>query len=66
MKIMKNEVTFKVEKNERYGDFRVVKYVNNQWYNERDNNWTKKEAEEQLKKYENQVKKGFLTMGDTI
>ena len=63
---MERQVTFKVEKNEKYGDFRVVKYVNDQWCNERDNNWTKREAEEQLKKYENLAKKGFSTMGDNI
>lgn len=35
----------KVEKNEFYGDFRVVKYINGQWNNEFDGNWSKETAE---------------------
>lgn len=38
------EITYKVEKNEKYGDYRVVKYVNGVWNNERDCNWSKSKA----------------------
>ena len=46
------QVTFAVEKNEKYGDFRVVEYFDGEWNNERDNNWTKEKA--------NQVKRALL------
>lgn len=29
-----SNVTFKVEQNAKYGDFRVVKYLNGTWLNE--------------------------------
>jgi len=49
---MKNlVVTFKVSQNEKYGDFRVDKYLNGEWVNQRDNNWTKKQAEIVAQKY---------------
>jgi hypothetical protein len=39
------KVKFTVEKNERYGDHRVVEYVDGEWNNERDNGWSKYQAE---------------------
>tara|TARA_R110001583_G_scaffold174017_10_gene328275 strand:+ start:812 stop:1045 length:234 start_codon:yes stop_codon:yes gene_type:complete len=33
------QVTFAVEKNEKYGDYRVVEYFDGEWNNERDGNW---------------------------
>lgn len=39
------KVEFTVEKNERYGDHRVVEYVGGEWNNERDNGWSKSQAE---------------------
>jgi hypothetical protein len=40
----KNVVTFKVEQNKIWGDFRVEKYLNGKWINGRDNNWSKAQA----------------------
>lgn len=45
------QVKFAVEKNEKYGDHRVVEYFDCEWNNERDNNWSKEKA--------NQVKEGL-------
>lgn len=59
-------VTFKVEKNEKYGDYRVNKYLNGVWINQRDNNWSKKKAEEIAEKYREGTKNGFTTMGDNV
>ena len=39
------KVKFTVEKNERYGDHRVIEHINGEWNNERDNNWSKSQAE---------------------
>jgi len=44
-------VTFKVEKNEKYGDYRVNQYINNVWENQRDGNWSKNKAEKKAKQY---------------
>ena len=59
-------VTFKVEKNAKYGDFRVVKYSNNLWLNERDGNWSENKAKQIAKQYRKSSEKGFATMGDNI
>ena len=59
-----SNVTFKVEQNEKYGDFRVVKYLKETWLNERDGNWTKNQAEQKAKEYRELVSKGKPTMGD--
>lgn len=37
-------VEFKVEKNERYGDYRVHEYFNGEWNNQIDNNWSESQA----------------------
>lgn len=64
---MKNSiVTFKVEQNEKYGDFRVVKYLNGTWLNERDGNWTKNKAEQKAKEYRDLANKGINTMTDNV
>jgi hypothetical protein len=42
-------VKFTIEQNEKYGDFRIVLYLNGEWFNEFDNNWTKEQAEEIVK-----------------
>lgn len=59
-------VTFKVERNVKYGDFRVVKYLNGVWINERDANWTKRQAEKAAKTYRVLAAKGVRTMGDNV
>jgi hypothetical protein len=41
LKTNKMKVTFKVEQNANFGDFRVVKYLNGTWLNERDGNGQK-------------------------
>ena len=41
--------TYKVVKNEKYGDYRVEQYVNDEWENEFDGNWTKAEANKNKK-----------------
>ena len=61
-----NTVTFKVEQNSRFGDFRVVKYCGGVWANERDNNWTKSQAEKKAKEFRQKAKKGFYTMADNF
>jgi len=38
-------VAFKVQKNKKYGDHRVVEFFDGKWNNERDNNWTKPQAD---------------------
>ena len=48
--------TFKVEKNQKYGDWRLVEYTDGQWSNEWDDNWTKAEANKLLEN----VMKGFI------
>lgn len=58
------EITFKVEKNEIFGDYRINKYVGGQWINQKDNNWTKSEAEKIAEKYRRNTSNGFATMGD--
>ena len=63
---MKNSVTFKVEQNAKYGDFRVVKYLNGVWINERDGNWTKSKANQKAKEYRELTRKGVSTMSDNI
>jgi predicted NUDIX family NTP pyrophosphohydrolase len=57
-------VKFKVEQNAMYGDFRVVKYLNGFWLNERDGNWSKSKAEQKAREYRQLAKKGIRTMGD--
>jgi hypothetical protein len=62
---MKNSnVTFKVEQNQKFKDFRVVKYLNGEWLNERDGNWTKKQADKKAKSYTEASNKGLNTMAD--
>ena len=38
-------ITYTVEKNKKYGDYRVQQTVNGEWENEFDSNWTKAQAE---------------------
>jgi hypothetical protein len=65
-KMTTSNVTFKVEQNAKYGDFRVVKYLNGTWLNERDGNWTKNKAEQKAKEYRELAKKGITTMSDNV
>ncbi len=58
------EITFKVEKNEIFGDYRVNKYVRGEWVNQRDNNWTKRKAEQMAEKYRVNTANGYATMSD--
>lgn len=60
------KVTFKVEQNTKYGDYRVVKYLNGIWINERDGNWTKNQAMQKAKEYRALSKKGLTTMYDPV
>lgn len=57
-------VTFKVEQNHKFKDFRVVKYLNGEWLNERDGNWTRKQADKKAKAYVNSSIRGLNTMAD--
>ena len=66
LKTNKMKVTFKVEQNANFGDFRVVKYLNGTWLNERDGNWTKNKAEQKAKVYRLLAAKGIKTMSDDI
>ena len=59
------KVTFKVEQNPTFGDWRVVKYLNGAWLNERDGNWSKYEAGQIAKNYRKLYKEGFTTMSDS-
>jgi len=59
-------VTFKVEQNAKYGDFRVVKYLDGKWLNERDGNWTKYKANQKAKEYRDLTNKGIKTMSDNV
>ena len=38
------KVTYEVERNKKFGDYRVVQYVNGKYENERDNNWSRNKA----------------------
>ena len=58
-KAAKRVVTFKVEQNEKYKDFRVVKYVNGVWENEWDGNWTKSKATKICKQCKDSLLLGF-------
>jgi hypothetical protein len=60
----KPDVTFAVEQNKCFGDFRVVKYLNGTWLNERDGNWTKNKANKKAQEYRQHTKQGFTTMSD--
>ena len=62
----KNVVTFKVEQNKIWGDFRVEKYLNGKWINGRDNNWSKAQAESKAKQYQAMSDAGFTTMTDNV
>jgi hypothetical protein len=46
---IKDVLTYKVEQNEKYGDFRVVEYINGEWNNEFDGNWSEPKANKMLK-----------------
>ncbi len=61
-----NVVTYKVEQNEKFGDFRVHKYLNGEWWNERDGNWSKGKAQSVAKEYRATTAKGLPTMGDNF
>jgi hypothetical protein len=61
-----SNVTFKVEQNAKFGDFRVVKFLNGARFNERDGNWTKSRAEQIAKKYREMTKQGLATMSDNV
>jgi hypothetical protein len=56
-------VTFEVNQNVKYGDFRVDKYLNGIWVNQRDGNWTKEKAEEVARTYRVWALR-FTTMND--
>jgi hypothetical protein len=43
-----NNITFKIVKNEKYGDFRVQTFIDGEWENENDANWNEKQAKEAL------------------
>ena len=50
---MKSNVTYKVEKNEKFGDYRIHQYIDGVWNNARDDNWSKAAAESILKDINN-------------
>jgi hypothetical protein len=57
-------VTFEVNQNSKYGDFRVDKYLNGIWVNQRDGNWTKQTAELVANIFRLNASKGYSTMQD--
>jgi hypothetical protein len=59
-------VTFTVEQNEIFGDFRVMKYVNGEWLNLREGNWTKRQADVKAQEYRELTANGFTTMSDNV
>jgi recombinational DNA repair protein RecT len=48
---------FKVEKNKKYGDFRVVMYVNGVWKDEFDGMWSEAKAKREALLYRERLKK---------
>lgn len=44
-------ITYKVEQNLKYGDFRIVMYIDGVWENQFDNNWSKYKATKILNSY---------------
>tara|TARA_X000001382_G_scaffold127510_1_gene115503 strand:+ start:625 stop:855 length:231 start_codon:yes stop_codon:yes gene_type:complete len=50
--------------NETREDFRVEKYLNGEWVNQRDGGWSKDEAEKIMNIYKSATKKGLPTMSD--
>jgi hypothetical protein len=64
---MKNSnVTFKVNQNSKYNDFRVDKYVDGIWVNQRDGNWSKQTAELVALTFRINTSKGYNTMSDNF
>ena len=53
------KVEYKVEKNKKYGDFRVAKYVGGEWAYEFDGNWSEAKAKRNATLYREMLKKGF-------
>ncbi len=47
------KITYKIEKNQKYRDYRINEYHDNIWFNAYDNGWTLKQATEQLKRLKN-------------
>jgi hypothetical protein len=43
------ELTYKIERNKKFGDYRIVKYIDGKWDNEFDGMWTKYKAEKILR-----------------
>ena len=58
------KVTYKVEQNQYFGDFRVNKYLNGEWVNQAEGRWSKYKAEQKAKMYRALTKNGFTTMND--
>ena len=54
--------TYKVSKNEKYGDYRVDEYKNGVWNNQRYNNWTKEQAQKICNRY-NSINADYPIMG---
>ena len=44
----KTMTTYKLEQNKKYGDWRVEQFVDGEWENEFDNNWSKLEAQKEM------------------
>ena len=42
-------ITYKVEQNKKFGDYRIDQMVDGKWHNERDDNWTEAKANAILK-----------------
>lgn len=61
---MKDTIVYIVVQSEKYGDWRVNKFVNGKWVNQRDGNWTQEEAEEKAEYYRDLTKRGISTMSD--
>jgi hypothetical protein len=57
-----SSITFAVVQNLKYGDYRVNKYRNGVWENQRDGNWNKEQAEEIAERFRKNNANGYATM----
>ena len=64
-KVVEYPKFFLVGTKETREDFRVDKYLNGQWINQRDGGWSKSEAKKIMNSYKAATKKGLTTMNDT-
>ena len=72
METANQKVTYEVEEGHltirgiKYSDYRVNKYLNGKWVNQRDGRWSKDIAESIANEYRKATAKGFCTMSDNF